>query len=151
MSDVVYDTQRPYLACFVILRRGTTVAFVLREHTTWMNGYYGPPAGKVEENESYTAGAIREAKEEAGITIDPKDLVYAHTMHRHSGGDMDWVDIYFEVTKWEGEPMNAEPDKHSELVWLDMKNLPDTIVPPVLAALEAVERGEQYSEYGWDQ
>ena len=42
----MYDTQAPFIAAFVILRRENTVAFVLRSHTSWMNGFYGLPSGK---------------------------------------------------------------------------------------------------------
>ena len=86
--------------------------------------------------------------EEAGVIIDPQDLTYAHTMHRHAD-DIDWVDVYFEAAKWEGEPHNAEPEKAEEFAWLDMNNLPENVVPPFRAALEAIARGEQYSEYNW--
>ena len=93
---------------------------------------------------------LEKTKEEAGIVVLPEDLKYAHTMHRQAS-DSDWVDVYFEVEKWEGEPHNAEPEKSEAFAWLDMNNLPDNIVPPFRAALEAIERGETYSEYGWDQ
>ena len=147
----MFDTATPFIACFVVLRKGSKVGFVLRKNTGWMDGFYGLPAGKVEKGESYSAGAVREAKEEAGIVIDVSDLIYTHTMHRHSSNEMDWVDVYFEATKWEGEPHNAEPEKAEEFAWLDMNNLPDNVVPPFQAALEAIQRGEKYSEYGWDQ
>ena len=67
--DDKYDSARPYIACFVILRKGNKVAMVLRKNTGWMDGYYGLPAGKVEYFEHFTAGAAREAKEEAGVDI----------------------------------------------------------------------------------
>lgn len=115
-----------------------------------MNGYYGLPSGKVEKNESFVAAAIREGLEEVGVIIKPKNLKYVHTMHRHSQG-MDWVDVYFEVADWQGNVVNAEPDMHSEVAWLDVNNFPENIIPPVRAALEAIECGEQYSEYGWEE
>lgn len=147
----MYDSATPYIAAFVILRRGKTVAFVLREHTAWMNGYYGLLSGKVEKNESYIQAAIREAFEEGGIKISSKDLQYVHTSHRKSEGDNNtWVDVYFEASSWEGEPYNAQSDQHSELKWLDMDKLPANIIPPVEHALKAIEKGEVYSEYGWD-
>ena len=147
-----YNTARPYIACFVILRDGNKVAMVLRKNTGWMDGYYGLPAGKVEYHETYKTGAVREAKEEAGVIIDEKHLRLAHTAHRH-GEDgekfMDWVDLYFEVDHWQGEPHNAEPEKSERLDWLDLSNLPENIVPAQRAALIAIAQGENYSEFGW--
>lgn len=58
---MIYATATPYIASFVILRKAGKIAFVLREHTKWMNGYYGLPSGKVEKNEAFSAAAIREA------------------------------------------------------------------------------------------
>jgi 8-oxo-dGTP pyrophosphatase MutT (NUDIX family) len=146
-----YDTARPYIACFLLLtREDGKVAFVLRDHVSWMSGYYGLPSGKVEKDESYTAGAIRETKEEAGVDIALEDLQYIHTMHRTADNDtLSWVDVYFKVTKWEGEAYNAEPHVHSELTWFDLDKLPENVVPPVRAALQAIKAGKCYTEYGW--
>ncbi len=145
-----YSTATPYIAAFVIMRQDNKVAFVLREHTAWMNGYYGLVSGKVEKNESFLQAAIRETKEEAGVTIKPVNLKYVHTMHRKSD-DNTWVDVFFEANKWEGEAYNAQDDEHSELAWLDLDNLPKNIIPPVRAALQFIKEGKIYSEYAWEQ
>ena len=150
--DDKYDSARPYIACFVILRKGNKVAMVLRKNTGWMDGYYGLPAGKVEYFEHFTAGAAREAKEEAGVDIAESDLACVHTAHRHGeDGDvfMDWVDVYFEAQTWQGEPHNAEEEKSERLDWIDLLNLPDNIVPSQKAALEHIAKKSFYSEFGW--
>ena len=58
----MYDTQTPHVACYAICVQDNKVALVLRENTAWMNGFYSLPAGKVENNERFLAGTIREAK-----------------------------------------------------------------------------------------
>jgi len=149
------EVARPYIACFAILVERGKVAMVLRKNTGWMDGYYGLPAGKGEWFEHFTTGAIREAKEEAGVDIKNEDLKFVHMVHRH-GEDkssqkfMDWVDVYFEAEKWSGEPHNAEPEKSERLDWLDLDNLPENIVPPQRDALLRIANGERYSEYGWE-
>lgn len=145
-----YDVARPYTASYVIIRREGKIAFVLREHTSWMNDYYGLPSGKVDKGESYLTAAAREAKEEVGIKIDEQALRHVLTMHRNvASEDMVWVDIYFEAAEWEGEPYNAEPHIHGELAWLDPANLPKNVVPSVRAAIKAITAGKPYIEYGW--
>lgn len=147
-----YDSARPYIACFVILRKGNKVAMVLRKNTGFMDGDYGLPAGKVEYGEPYALGAAREAKEEAGVDTSLDDLRFVHVAHRHGESEevfMDWVDVYFEADSWQGEPHNAEEHKSERLDWLDIDNLPENIVPPQRAALLEIAKGNYYSEYGW--
>jgi len=145
---VSYDIATPYTACYGIFRQNGNVAFLLRTNTPWMNDHYGLPAGKVEHNEAFIAAMVREAKEEIGVTIAPKDISHALTMHRKSA-DLLWVDVYFDITKWSGEPYNAEPNVHGALEWFDPKNLPQNVIPSVRAALEAIAAGETYCEFGW--
>lgn len=152
-DDKYPEVARPYTACFVILRRANKIAMVLRKNTGWMDGYYGLPAGKGEWFEPFSVGAVREAKEEAGVDIDLADLKPVHIVHRHGsdteGKFIDWVDAYFEAEKWSGEPHNAEEDKSERLDWIDLENLPENIVPPQRAALSEIAKGTIYSEYGW--
>ena len=148
----IYDTARPYIACFTILRDGDKVAMVFRKNTGYMDGYYGLPAGKVEYGEPYTIGAVREAKEEAGVDISPDKIIFVHTAHRHAetgDGFMDWVDVYFEASEWTGEPYNAEVEKSERLDWVNIKDLPENIVPHQLDALQHIAKNISYSEYGW--
>lgn len=147
-----YDSARPYVACFVLLIRDNKIAMVLRKNTSWMDGYYGLPAGKVEYGETYAEGAAREALEEAGVKVQAAKLRFAHIAHRHAENDiefMDWVDVYFVADSWVGEPYNAEIDKSERLDWLDMAALPENIVPSQIAAIQHIMKGEYYSEFGW--
>lgn len=134
-----------------MLRKGNKAAFLLRSGTDWMNDHYGLVAGKVEEGESYTAAAVREGKEEAGVTIKVEDLKPVLVAHRNSPGHAPfWVDVVFEVTKWQGTPHNAEPHMHSELTWFGLKHLPTNLIPAVRFFIEQIQKGELFVEYGWD-
>lgn len=143
-----YDTATPYIASYVLLRKGNKLAFVLRKNTGWMDGKYGLPAGKVEKDERYTAAAVREAEEEAGVKIKEKDLKFVHISHRRA--ETDWVDVIFEATKWEGEPYNAEPEVHEKLEWIDLDELPENVISAIRFFLNKIKEGQIYSEYGWE-
>lgn len=146
-----YKTQTPYAASYILLTRKGKVAFVLRANTGWCDGYYGLVSGKVEQHESFSEAAIREGKEEADVVVTPSQLKYVHTQHRNDDSDdRTWVDVFFEVTEWQGEPRNAEPRVHSELTWFALDALPANIVPNVQTALDAIRRGKTYSEFGWN-
>jgi len=149
-----YHAASPYLASFIIFRDKGKVAFLLRSNTNWMNGKYGLPAGKVEPGESAIAAAIREAKEEVGVTIEPQNLKHCLTTYRTSsiyGEDRPWVDIIFEAASWKGELYNAEPHKHGELVWLNPEKLPENLTPYVKFFLEEIAAGHHYAEHGWEK
>jgi len=138
----------PYAAAYVIFRKDNKIAFVLRAHTGWMNGHYGLPSGRVEKQESLASCALREAKEEVGVIIQPSDLELILTGHR-THPDSDWIDAVFEAKQWTGELYNAEPQIHDELVWLDPNSLPDNMVPYVRDYISAIEAGHNYIEWGW--
>ncbi len=143
-----YDSQTPYIASYVIIRREDKIAFLLRSNTQWMNGYYGLPSGKVEKNESALAAACREALEEIGIKVNSQALRFVHVMHRQNP-DLDWIDIFFEADKFQGIPVNAEPEVHGELAWFNLEDLPENTVDYVAVALKSINNGEVYSQYGW--
>jgi 8-oxo-dGTP diphosphatase len=145
----MYNTQTPFVASYVIVRQDGKIAFLMRSNTPWGNGFYGLPSGKVEKDEGATDAAVHEAKEEIGITIEPTNLTFVHLMHRHL--ETDWIDIFFETTNYTGKVVNGEPDKHSELAWLDPKNLPDNVLDYIKVAMAHIEAGEFYSEYKWDK
>ena len=148
MKDPNYSSATPYVASYIIFQKDGKMAFLLRQNTGFMDGFYMLVAGKVEDDESFTAAAIREAKEEAGVDIAAEDLKQVLTAHRQSP-DSRWVDMIFVADKWTGDLYNAEPDVHAELAWLDPKNLPENVVPYVKKYLEAITAGRTYAEYGW--
>jgi hypothetical protein len=43
----------------------------------------------------------------------------------------------------------GEPDKASELVWAPAAALPADVIPAIRHGIEALLRGETYTEYGW--
>lgn len=145
-----YDTARPYVASYVILRQAGQIAFVLRKKG-WMSGYYGLLSGKKEDEESPTICGAREAEEEGSVVIKPQDLAPVLTMSRYEkDSDLEWVDFFFEASEWEGEIRNAEPDSHEEIALFAPNDLPENVVPSVRFALEAIKAGKTYAEYGWD-
>ena len=81
-----------YVAC---INKRNEVA-LLRRSTSYMNGKWGLPAGKLDTNETVLQAAVREAEEEAGADIQITDLVHLISVHRTSASDsMQWCDYYF--------------------------------------------------------
>lgn len=116
-------------AAYVVLRRGNRVLLQLRQNTGFMDGHWAcAAAGHVEAGESVEAAAVREAAEEMGLRVDPRDLLPLTTLHRTNGGDSpraQRVDFFFAVSRWTGEPSIMEPEKCGAIAWFDLDKLPE--------------------------
>ncbi len=97
-------------------------------------GYYALPAGHVDEGENQYEALVREAREELGIELDPKDIIKEYTVLRRNFFDIDgkrlepYIDYYFEMEKYNGTPSIMEKDKCEELKWVDINNLPEPFI-----------------------
>ncbi len=132
---------------YLILIRDNKVLLLKRQNTGYEDGKYGLPAGHLEDNETIREGLKREIKEEIGIDINVDDLMLVHTMHRKEEDTR--VDFFFEVSRYEGTPLNAEHEKCSDLSWFPLDNLPSNIIPYIKTAIENSLKGIIYSEVGW--
>ena len=129
----------------LILRHGDRILLGLRCNTGYSDGLYHLPAGHLEDGETVVAGAIREAREELGVDIDPADLRMAHVMHQRSGR----VSFFFDVARWSGDIVNAEPDKCKALDWFADDRLPSNMVRYARVALDLIRNGSTLGLYGW--
>jgi len=68
------DRNKSIPAAYMIFRKERKILLGRRQNTTYYDGWYGVPAGHVDTGELPLSAGIREAKEEIGIDIDPKDV-----------------------------------------------------------------------------
>ena len=119
----------------------------LRQNTGYMDNMYDfACSGHVEKGESCTQALIREAKEEIGISIEEKDLVFLAVNHYYQ---TDYLHVIFTTKNYEGNPTVCEPNECGGLLWADMDNLPSNIIPYVKNALEDIKLGIQYDDGGF--
>lgn len=137
-------------AVYVLFWKGDDLLFVKRANTGFMDGMHSLPAGRVEPGEPYTVAAAREAYEEVGLQVSPDDIAFVYMQHRHGEDGTVWTDVFFDAGDWHGEPVNGEPDKHSDIGWINTSDLPDVIMPYQKYALERIAEGKVYGEYGWE-
>lgn len=132
----------------IILKKNNHVLLVKRHNTDWASGYWNFPGGLLEEGETLVNAAAREAHEEVGVTIAPNDLELAHVIHVQKGeqSPRDIFGFYFMAQKWHGTPTNKEPDRHSEIGWFDLDNLPDKLTEHALQAIHGLTTNKKYSE-----
>lgn len=136
---------------YLILLKDNKILLLRRFNTGYEDGNYSMVAGHVDQGETFTQCVIREAKEEAGVTLKPADLRVIHLMHRNSGAieNNERVDVFFIAEKWEGEITNNEPNKCDDLSWFDLDNIPKNVIPYIRQAIEGFKNKIYYSEHGW--
>lgn len=124
---------------------------VQRYNTNWMSGYWNFPGGLVEENETLASAAAREIQEEVGVTVNAADFIFSHILHvrANNKNTQDIIGFYFIAEKWSGTPINNEPQRHSDVAWFDLNNLPEHITEHALLAIESIKTGEKHIEHGW--
>jgi len=138
---------------FLILIKENKILLSKRQNTGHWDEYYGLVSGHVHTTESFLKAMIREAKEEANISLMPSDLKFIHLMCRTVPENppeiRDRVDIYFSAAKWEQEIKNMEPKKCSDLSWFDLNNLPSNTIPYIKNAIKNIREEKLYDQYGF--
>jgi 8-oxo-dGTP diphosphatase len=121
----------------VILRRGDRILLLRRAGDTYASG-------------QLCLTGVRETLEETGITLDPAKLRHVLSIHqRNPGTSHARIGFAFTPHEWDGEPVNAEPHKHSALVWADPARLPPDTVGYAAAVITAIEHGLTFTLNGW--
>jgi len=118
-----------------------------RFNTGYCDGEYSVPAGHLDGDETIRAAAAREAEEEVGVRIEAGELRFSSVMHRIEGDER--VDFFVQVPQWQGEIVNAEPDKCDDLRWVNITKLPDNTIPYVRRAIGNHLDGITFDEFGW--
>lgn len=126
------------------------ILLLLRKNIT-SDGLYSVVAGHLDGGEAVTQAIIREAKEEAGVDINPNDVEIKTVCHSYSKhNNKEFVQFYAICRRWAGELVNNEPDKCGELKFFPINDLPENMVPYVKVGIEKTLAGINFYEYGWD-
>lgn len=131
---------------FVIEKDGKFLLFY-RTDGYFKDGWWVLPGGHIEASETATEAVVREAKEELGIDVKPKDVSFAHVVH-NLVGENKRMDFYFKIKDYKGEIKNMEPDRCFEMGFFNQNMMPPTekIAPTTLQALQNIWKTVPYSE-----
>lgn len=134
---------------YVLVRRGDDVLLLLREGTGYRDGEWGPPAGKVEQGETYREAGVRELREETGLVVEQEDLSLVHLVDRspEPGELWHWIGAFFEFSGTTGPAINREPTKARDIAWHGVTNLPSPTIDYVKHVLTFVAVGIGCSEW----
>jgi 8-oxo-dGTP pyrophosphatase MutT (NUDIX family) len=131
------------VAVYGLLRRDGLVLLLRRANSGFHDGELALPAGHVDEGESALSAIVRELREEVVLDVRPQDCRLALTGHAgpERPGDDTYVDLYFTVDRWVGEPRIGEPDRAVELVWAPVDDLPGDVVGFMAEAIGTITGG----------
>ncbi|MDD4556849.1 MAG: NUDIX domain-containing protein [Alphaproteobacteria bacterium] len=112
-----YSTR---VAVYLLFEKNGKFLLGKRQNTGYKDGYWAFVQGHVEEGETATHAAIREAQEEVGVTPEIEfALVCLNQV------DIHYTDYVFSCEKWQGEIENLEQEKCSELKWFAYDEIPE--------------------------
>jgi len=139
-------------ASYLALIKDNKILMQRRFNTGYEDGKYSLPAGHVETRENFTQCIVREAEEEIGIILNPKDIKIVHIMQRDCGEGIndERIDAFFVAYKWAGKIENKEPKKCDDLCWFDLNNIPENTITYVKYAIDCIKNKIFYSEFGWN-
>jgi 8-oxo-dGTP diphosphatase len=87
-------------------------------------GEWSVPGGKVSFGEKAEDATIRETLEEIGIKVKINKFIgYSDEIN----GPWHWLLLYFLAERFEGQPRLCEPQKHDEMGWFKLTELPENV------------------------
>lgn len=129
---------------YMIIREDGKILLQRRTGTKIYCGFLALPAGHMDKGENSYEAMIRESREELGITVTKEDISDIFVVQRRSAIHGPYYDVYFELKHYEGEIKIMEPNKCSEIVWADEKDLPLDMIKFERDALEMNAKGVKF-------
>ncbi|MFH1866830.1 MAG: NUDIX domain-containing protein [Patescibacteria group bacterium] len=136
------------IAVHVFLIKKNKILLMKRINTGWQDNKWSVPAGRVNNGETISHTAIREAKEEVGIKIKKQNLSKPLIMH-FNDKKKERIYIFFTCRSYQGIPRNLEPKTCSGIKWFKLNQLPHKLLPRhITTAWNGILKGDTYLEYG---
>lgn len=118
------NNQHPRVGLGIIIENDKGQILVMKREGSHAP-YWSIPGGKLELGETFEEGAARELKEELDIdTENLKVIAVTNNLQTYKTEGAHFISIILSAKEFKGEPKIMEPDKCTELSWVDPHNLP---------------------------
>ena len=118
----------------VLVMNGDRVLLEKRQHTHGA-GTWGPPSGHIDFGEAPEETAVRETKEETGVSIrDVKFRVITNDVFEAE--QKHYTTLWFDAKYVLGEAKALAPEEESEVGWFTWDSLPQPLFLPLQHLLE---------------
>ncbi len=153
MSSAAAKDQIANVDVFLILTdHRDRVLLGLRARHLYAGGYWNLVSGKADTGEDVTTAVVREAAEEAGISLQPGDVSPASVVYYRNADGRPRVGFGFRARHRpdvHGPTVNAEPHKCDGLAWYQPSALPQPLEPYSAAILAAADGPARFVLAGW--
>lgn len=137
------------LYTLAFLTQGDRILLLRRCNATFANGQYCLPGGKVEPGETARQAVAREIQEEVSLDIPSASFELVHTFHRQGPSKEALIALVFRADIANLQPRNVELEKHDDMQYFSLDQLPATLIPAHQQAIECIRENISYSEHGW--
>jgi 8-oxo-dGTP diphosphatase len=129
MAEVTAD-ERPTIAAAIIVENGQVLMVRRRAKEGQLSWQF--PAGEVEPGESDEQAAVRETREEVGLTVAAVERL-GDRVHPATGRTM----AYVACKVLEGSPYVADEEELAEVEWCDRAKLTDYVPYPFFGPVQS--------------
>lgn len=135
-----------YSAVFGLLIKNNEILLIRRFNTGYKDGFLTLPTGHIEKDELPKEAMLRELKEETGLICNLESIIPIHVMHRICDSGRTYVDYFFKIEDFFGEPSNMEPEKCDLIGWYNKNSIPKNTLPSVKIAVDFINKNVFISE-----
>jgi 8-oxo-dGTP diphosphatase len=146
----VRGTLMVKLYVLALLCSGSDVLLLRRSHVDFGSGLYSLVGGSVQQDETALHAMSREVSEEVDLEIPSSKFQLVHVIHRQ-GTENPLILLFFKADVSGMHPKNNEPDKHDDMRWFSLNQLPENMIPAHKQALECIGKKLLFSQHGWEE
>jgi 8-oxo-dGTP diphosphatase len=131
----------------LLLLRDGDLLLGRRANTGYGDGAYEPPSVRLAERETLVEAAVRVARAEVGIALEPARVSLAHVMHDVSGAGR--MAFFLTADGGDGEDGDLSPatSSYSDLDWFPLTTLPANMIDRARVAVRNYAAGARFSTY----